>query len=343
MIKLKKFIKLFILLSSILMISCQTTNVLRMNNCTTNFKSQSSIYYINSSPESFQSRFLKFGMSLLGMKNRIAKAMQEGRGKQDADEPSRSLKKDFIFTIETYKDRKIWTIAPKQKNSEKVILYLHGGAYINNIIKYQWDMIEEIAIKTNAKIVVPDYPLAPESQYDKVYLFLESVYNDILQQTKPENIIFLGDSAGGGLSLGLAQKLQVEKKLNPSQIILIAPWLDITMSDPEIQKIDAFDKLLNVKGLIWAGEIYAGKQSKLNSLISPIYGNLKGLGKISIFIGTHDILYADSLRLKKKLEENQISFHYFEYPKMFHVWPVIVGMQESDQAIDQISNLIVCD
>lgn len=77
----------------------------------------------------------------------------------------------------------------------------------------------------------------------------------MLSQVKVDNIIFLGDSAGGGLSLRLSQKLYKDKKQGPSQIVLIAPWLDVTMSDSEIKKIDPLDKLLNVDGLVWAGKI----------------------------------------------------------------------------------------
>ncbi len=335
-----KIIILSIIVLSLL--TCQSVKNIDARNCKTNIDVTSQIYYIHSEPESFQSKIIKFGASVLGMKDRLNKAMEKNKGRTEAQSPSDSLIKDFIFTQNKYKERSFWTISPKNNKSEKVILYLHGGAYINNIVKFQWDMMEEIARKTNIKIVVPDYPLSPESTYIDVYSFLESVYNDLLTQTKSENIILLGDSAGGGLSLGLAQKLQKEKKAGPSQMILISPWLDVTMSDPDVQKIDPFDKLLSIKALVWAGKVYAGKQSTQDPLISPIYGDLKGLGKISIFIGTHDVLHSDSVRLKKNLETNKIPFNYFEYPNMFHVWPAIVGMKESDSAIEQISNLVVC-
>ncbi len=214
------------------------------------------INYVHSEPESFQSKFLKFAATVLGMKDGLNKAMEKNKGRSEAQLPSDSLKKDFVFTQTKFKERSFWTISPKDNKSEKVILYLHGGAYINNIIKFQWNMIEEIARKTNSKIIIPDYPLSPESTYSDVYLFIESIYSYLLVHTKSENIIFLGDSAGGGLSLGLAQKLQKEKKNGPSQIILISPWLDVTMSDPEVQKIDPLDKVLSIKGLIWAGKVW---------------------------------------------------------------------------------------
>ena len=327
---------------ALFLLTCQSTKNIDVRNCKTNTDVNLQINYVHSEPESFQSKFLKFAATVLGMKDGLNKAMEKNKGRVEAQSPSDSLKKDFVFTQTKFKERSFWTISPKNNKSEKVILYLHGGAYINNIVKFQWDMMEEIARKTNSKIVVPDYPLSPESMYNDVYLFIESVYNDLLTQTKSENIVFLGDSAGGGLSLGLAQKLQKEKKAGPSQIILISPWLDVTMSDPEVQKIDPLDKVLSIKGLVWAGKVYAGKQSTQDPLISPIYGDTKGLGKISIFIGTHDVLLSDSMRLRKNLEANKIPFNYFEYPKMFHVWPVLIGMSEADTAIDQISNLIVC-
>jgi acetyl esterase/lipase len=327
-----------------LLLNCRSSKNFNYSKCSINsvIPYTQNFIYIHSESESFQSKILKLGATILGMKDGLDKAMEKNKGRSEAQSPSDSLKKDFVFTQTKFKERSFWTISPKNNKSEKVILYLHGGAYINNIIKFQWDMMEEIARKTNSKIVVPDYPLSPEYTYEDVYSFIESVYNDLLTQTKSENIIFLGDSAGGGLSLGLAQKLQKEKKTGPSQIILISPWLDVTMSDPEVQKIDPLDKLLSIKGLVWAGKVYAGKQSTQDPFISPIYGDTKGLGKISIFIGTHDVLLSDSMRLKKHLEMNKISFNYFEYPKMFHVWPVLIGMSEADTAIDQISNLIVC-
>jgi acetyl esterase/lipase len=327
---------------ALFLLTCQSVKKIDVRNCKTNIDVNSQINYIHSEPESFQSKFLKFGATVLGMKDGLDKAMEKNKGRSEAQSPSDSLKIDFIFTQTKFKERSFWTISPKNNKSEKVILYLHGGAYINNIVKFQWDMMEEIARKTKSKIVVPDYPLSPESTYSDVYSFIESVYNDLLTQTKSENIVFLGDSAGGALSLGLAQKLQKEKKAGPSQMILISPWLDVTMSDPEVKKIDPLDKVLSIKGLVWAGKVYAGKQSTQDPLISPIYGDSRGLGKISIFIGTHDVLHSDSMRLKKNLEANKIPFNYFEYPNMFHVWPAIVGMKESDSAIEQISNLVIC-
>ena len=66
-----------------------------------------------------------------------------------------------------------------ENKSDVVILYLHGGAYMGNITEQHWDLIEQLISKTNATIVVPDYPLAPEATCKETYDFIEALYRKI--------------------------------------------------------------------------------------------------------------------------------------------------------------------
>ena len=297
--------------------------------------------YIHPESPSFQSKYLQWGMGFLGMKTGLDDAMKNKKFRKKPESPSSSFRKTYVFQEINHSGRIIYNLVPKSKSSDTVIFYLHGGAYINNIRTYQWDMMESIADKTGARIFIPDYPLAPESTFESTYAFIESSYNLLLKETTPDKIIFYGDSAGGGLALGLAQKLKKEKKNLPSQIILMAPWLDITMTNPDIKEIDPRDRLLSTTGLVEAGKAYAGTTDPKNPLISPIYGEFKELGKISVFIGTNDLLYADVLKLKRIFKEQNLPLQTFEYPGMFHVWPVIRDMKESEVATTQISELIL--
>lgn len=125
----------------------------------------------------------------------------------------------------------------------------------------------------------------------------------------------MGNSAGSGIALGFAQKLRNENKPLPSQIILNSPWLDITMSNPNITETDKKDKRQSIKGLKMAGQAYAAGLDARDYRVSPLYGDFSGLGKISLFIGTHDLFLADSRKLKQKMKEQNIPINYFEYPK----------------------------
>ncbi len=297
--------------------------------------------YIHEKPESFQSKMIKFGMSVAGMKSYVERTIERDKyNHQPADIPKSLRKKAEIS--ETYVlENKIFTLKPKNENSEKVILYLHGGAYIEGISKIHWDIIEELLYKTKATIIVADYPLVPKANYIDVYAFVEAVYLQILKETTSDNVIFMGDSAGGGLALGFAQKLRNEGSSLPSQLILLSPWLDITMSNPEIQLIDKKDKMLNVKGLRLAAELYADSLEHDNFLVSPLAGDFQNLPQISVFTGTHDILYPDAKKLKEIVASTNTKLNFFEYPKMFHVWMLITSLKESQSAINQIVSLII--
>ncbi len=150
----------------------------------------------------------------------------------------------------------------------------------------------------------------------------------------------MGDSAGGGLALAFVMKQQNESAALPAQIILLSPWLDVTMTNPEIEVIQKNDVTLKADQLILAGKAWASKKETNNYMVSPIYGSLEGLPKISVFIGTHDILAADCRKLKVMMEKKGIPMNYFEYPEMFHDWVMLVSLKESEIALSQICNLI---
>lgn len=211
---------------------------------------------------------------------------------------------------------------------------------MSNLTKYDWTLVEQLLIKTRCTIVVPDYPLIPHSDYTNVYSFFDRLYSNLLAHTPHGNIIFMGNSAGGGIALGFAQKVRNEGKPQPAQIILNSPWLDITMSNPEIAEIDKRDKLLGINGLKMAGQAYAAGLEPTDFKVSPIYGDFSGLGQISLFIGTHDLFLADARKLKEKMGKQNIAMNYFEYPKMFHVWIALTSLKESQHAINELAKLV---
>ena len=150
----------------------------------------------------------------------------------------------------------------------------------------------------------------------------------------------MGESAGGGLALGFSMFLRNENKNQPSQLILLAPWLDVSMNNPDILAVDKKDKILGIKGLQMAGIGYAGQTKLDNYKVSPIYGGLADLPQISIFVGTHDLLLADARKLKENADKSGVSINYFEYPKMFHVWILLNKLKEAQVATSQIISLI---
>ena len=301
-----------------------------------------SITYIHDRPTSFRSKALQSLMGMIGAKSRMEKELNDSKTSSEPEELPKSLLEKFVVHVDEINQRKVWTIAPEKNVSQNVVLYIHGGGYVSNLTKYDWQFIEVLLNKTNSMIVVPDYPLAPASNCEDVYDYLDGLYRSLVSKSPEKNIVFLGNSAGGGLALGFAQQLRNKSQTlpQPSQLILISPWLDITLSNPDIHILDKKDKRLSIKGLQMAAKAYAGSVDGKDFRVSPIYGDFSGLGKISLFIGTNDLFVADARKFKGLLDDKNIPFNYFEYPKMFHVWVAVTGLKEAKHAIEQISMLI---
>ncbi|MEI6123732.1 MAG: alpha/beta hydrolase [Bacteroidota bacterium] len=303
-------------------------------------KTDTSITYIHPKPASFKSQLYQIIMSVAGLKNGVGKTIKSKAFSHHTAPLPQKLTDNYHVSLSEKQGRKIWTIQPLQQASNTTILYLHGGAYMANLIKFHWDFIEALVRKTNATVIVPDYPLAPHANCMDVYAFITEIYKQWLQTTPAGHIVIMGDSAGGGLALGFAENLKKEHIKQPSQIILLSPWLDITMSNPDIRLTNKKDKMLEINSLQAAGQMYAANLQPTNYLVSPIYGDFSGLGKISLFIGTHDILVADARKFKQMAMQQQIAINYFEYPKMFHVWMVVTNLKESQNALEQVVALI---
>jgi acetyl esterase/lipase len=283
---------------------------------------------------------IQFILGLIGMKKAMEKKIANNSySKKPARIPKSFYKK---FTIETnlVNGRKVWTIHPRNDRNNTVILYLHGGAYYANISTMHWILIEQLLTAYRATVIVPDYPLAPESTCADAYHFLDSVYTNMIQNYPDKEIVFMGDSSGGGLALGYAAKIKTEATKQPQQIILFSPWLDVSMDNPEMAKFDARDKILSINGLKTAGKRYAGTFDPKDYRVSPIYADFSNLAQISIFIGTNDLFIVDARRLSKILKEKNIAFNYFEYPEMPHVWVLFSMLKETKDVINKIANFL---
>lgn len=149
----------------------------------------------------------------------------------------------------------------------------------------------------------------------------------------------MGDSAGGNISLGLAHYVNMHDLPQPKDIILLSPCVDMVLDNPVIFDYETRDPMLAVEGYDVIRRIWAADKSLHDPLISPIYGNFNGLGKISIFIGTHEGLFPDNMRLDKLLTDQRIEHHTYVYPKMNHVF-VLYPIPEARDAQRKIINII---
>ena len=227
----------------------------------------------------------------------------------------------------------------KKANPKKVILYLHGGSYIDQPLPFHWLFLNKIAKKTKALIYVPIYPKIPISNYREAYTKVLKLYKEIIKDKDLSNLTIMGDSAGGGLALGLAQELVANKINLPNNLILISPWINLELTNPYIKYIEEFDPMLSLKQLQVFGKLWARKTELNNPLVSPLYGDLNSLPPITYFTGVNEILYPDALIFKEKAMKANISLRFIEDKNMYHCYPLF-PIKNGKKAVNQIVRII---
>ena len=233
-------------------------------------------------------------------------------------------------------------IEPKEKNRDLVILYLHGGGYWSQPLSLHFQFFNKIANQYGAPVIFPIYPKAPAYDATDVHAMIKERYNYLLTEKhiSPDNILLMGESAGGGLALAFLQVLRDQNLPMPKQVILISPWLDVTGSNKAMDVIEPNDPLLLRDSLVFGGITYAGNLDPKDPLVSPIYGNLSKLPPVTVFTGTHDILDADIQQLGHTAKEQNLDYTIYTYEKMNHGFVGFPIIPEAKDAIKIISSIV---
>lgn len=292
---------------------------------------------------SIQSKAINVLLHFTRMKRTVNRLRQRvENGERTYTEPSPRLHRTHQISKRDINGHSVWTIAPRERPSGKHVIYLHGGAYVNSFAAQHWDFMSKLVQASHCTVTAPNYPHAPEYCVHDVFALLLPLYRELAAGARSLNITIMGDSSGGGISLALAQQLREAGVDQPGRLILLSPWLDVALSNPEIAEFDKIDPFLGVEGLRYGGAAYARDVDPKSYLVSPVYGSVRDLAPISLFIGTRDILYPDCRKLRECAEDEGVRIDYREYDEMVHDW-MLGPMPEAKHAIAEIVDLIQRD
>lgn len=229
-------------------------------------------------------------------------------------------------------------IFKNNNKSNKIIMYLHGGAYIEEPLKYHIRFIDKLALKTNSIIVFPIYPKLTKYHYDDAHKFIDSLYKKIKRDSNLP-LIMMGDSSGGGLALSYSEYLSLNFLDTPDNIILFSPWLDISLSSKNIEKYEKKDPMLAIKPLRDMGLIWANGLPLNDYRISPLFGNIDNLKKITIFVGTREILYPEIMTFYDSYKKYNNKVNVIIGKNMNHVYPIF-PIKEAKKAFSLVCKII---
>jgi monoterpene epsilon-lactone hydrolase len=222
---------------------------------------------------------------------------------------------------------------------ERCVLFLHGGAYVIGSPTTCRSMTSFIALLSGATVIVPKYRLAPEHPFPAGLDDALAVFAVLRKQYRV--VMVSGDSAGGGLSLCLAQTLRDRGEAMPDALALISPWVDLSNDTPSRRERESRDPMLR---LGWTGQCvnaYIGDGDPHAPAWSPLFADMKGLPRTLIHVGSEEMLYDDSVRLHAALNAAGVPSTLREFEGLWHDFHMHAAVLPiAREAIQEISDFV---
>ncbi len=278
---------------------------------------------------SWRSRVFNCVLRLLPQKKRLASAatLQERVHRlalrPASHEPPR-LGRDVEVTLQKLAGWPVYQTAASGRNDgNATAVFLHGGGHFQEIARAHWRFVDYLTRHASARCVVPIFPLAPRATANDLVPAMGDLLRGLLEEVGASQVTLIGNSSGAGLGLATAQWLRDHGLPQPKALVLISPWLDVSVSRKEQVTLAALDPLQDVPGLVEAGRLHAGALDITHPFVSPLHGDLRGLAPITVFTGTLDLLHPDSIELAKKAEMQGVPLDLHARKGLPHNYPLL--------------------
>jgi acetyl esterase/lipase len=214
------------------------------------------------------------------------------------------------------------------------VFYLHGGGYVGHATEQHWRFAGRLAEAATARVIVVQYPIAPAHTWRDAHAAVLEVYRKVAAEVDHE-LTLLGDSAGGGLALALAQRLVAAGEPLPAKLVVYTPWGDLALdlSQPE------HDPWMSKPYLAMAGRLWAGGDPTDLPELSPLFGDFTGLPPMLVVCGTKDLSLPQARAIVGKARAAGVPTTYIEGRGLLHDYPVL-NLPEGRKAIRQTAEFL---
>lgn len=225
---------------------------------------------------------------------------------------------------------------------QRTVLYFHGGGYFFCGLETHRPVSAYLARTAQAKVLSVDYRMAPENVFPAAVDDAVAWWRELLNQgLSPKQVVFAGDSAGGGLALACLLAARDQGLPMPAGALLFSPWTDLSCSGDTMTTLAEADVMFNANQLPEAAALYLAGQSAQEPLASPLFADLQGLPPLMIHASEHEILLADSTRLHERALQHGVQSEIHLRPKMPHVWPTMVMLPEARASLKDSGQFII--
>jgi epsilon-lactone hydrolase len=265
-------------------------------------------------------------------------AVIASRARESTEPPSRTVRGCHVSSLDGFEFR-VYDVSASGSTPTRTVLYLHGGGYVGNIDRAHWRYVASLARQLGVRVVMPAYPLAPEHTWRDVHPRLLALFEQLAIMA-PDGVTLMGDSAGGGLALSLAQQLVRRPGPQPTHLVMISPWVDLTSTTPGTDEASSRDPWLvmsrmNLYASWWSG----GDEHRGRKEVSPLFGPFEGLPPMLVFCGTRDTLFPQVREMVKRSGAAGVTVTYHEEADLLHVYPML-PIPEAKRARRQLAEFL---
>ncbi len=227
-----------------------------------------------------------------------------------------------------------------ETEATQLILHIHGGAFFLGSMNTHRAFVSDLAASTQMQVIHLDYPLSPEHPYPEALDALFDVYLLLLEQgIQAKDIILSGDSCGANLALALALRIRDEQRPQVSGLILLSPFLDLSLTSESIRYNSKLDALLSIEALETGIDYYVPEQiDPADPLVSPLFDDLADLPPTLVQVGSKEILLDDAQRFRDKATKAGVDVTFKLYTGMWHNFQMFnAWFPEAKMALDDIA------
>jgi monoterpene epsilon-lactone hydrolase len=223
-----------------------------------------------------------------------------------------------------------------------VVLYFHGGVYVIGDAYLSADLASQVGRRTSAKVISVDYRLAPEHPYPAAVDDALAAYRALLDNgMAPSDIVFAGESAGGGLAVVNMVNARDHGLPLPAGAYVMSPYADLTLAGTTLETKREVDPLFTRELLQARVTDYTAGQDASLGLISPIFADLSGLPPLIIQAGSHELLLDDAVRLAGQAAAADVEVTLEITPGVPHVFQAYSAiLDEGAAALDRAGRFL---
>lgn len=247
-----------------------------------------------------------------------------------------SLPDDIVIEKNNIQDMNCEYIKMKDNADKGLVIMFHGGGYVTGSCITHRLLAARLVLRTGYTVLLFDYGLAPEHPFP--YAINQAI--ELYKTLSHNNIVFMGDSAGGGLAVATMMKIREEGLKQPAKAILLSPWADLTLTGKSMKSRYEQEPMLTLGDLAITAYRYLHNENPTNPLVSPIFGDLTGLPKCLIHVGDHEVLLDDSTRLYDKMVADHVDVTMKIWPELWHCFQAW-DIPEANKSIDEIAEFIL--